>query len=130
MYLWGISNKKLQALTQEMHAIYGGMPRTEEERQESRRRVERTREQALRQARGYMKGGAVAAVIGGVITGVTYSLAEPGGTYILAYGALFGGILLFLIGLYLTSKVRTGDDATTSDASPEEPPAEGSEVDG
>mgnify|MGYP007059382643 CR=1 FL=1 len=40
--------------------------------------------------------GAIIALIGIVITGVTFALAEGGGTFVVAYGAIiFGGIQFF-----------------------------------
>ena len=39
-------------------------------------------------------------ILGTVVTGVTYQMAEPGGTFIVTSGVIFVGVLLLLKGLY------------------------------
>jgi len=46
-----------------------------------------------------MLRGIVLAVIGGIVTWITYSSAKPGGTYYVCSGLIFFGGLGFLIGL-------------------------------
>lgn len=43
--------------------------------------------------------GAICAVVGVVITAVTYEAASEGGTYVVAYGAMGTGAVLFVAGL-------------------------------
>lgn len=43
--------------------------------------------------------GAVCAAIGVVITGATYEAAADGGTYVVAYGAMGTGVVLFVAGV-------------------------------
>lgn len=54
-----------------------------------------------------MRRGVIVAFIGAGITLITYSAATGGGTYVIAGGAIFFGVLDFLVGLvgYLKQKV-------------------------
>ena len=51
--------------------------------------------------------GTVLALVGGGITGGTYLLAGPGGTYIVAWGIIIFGVVWFLIGLVKVAKPDT-----------------------
>jgi hypothetical protein len=52
-----------------------------------------------RRGRGLMIAGPIIFLIGVLITIVTYSLAPPGGTYLISFGPMIWGILWFIRGL-------------------------------
>ncbi|HEX7098030.1 MAG TPA: hypothetical protein VF377_02215 [Acidimicrobiia bacterium] len=51
-------------------------------------------------AKGEMLKGVLWLVGGAVVTGITYSAAEPGGTFFVFWGAMAYGAIRFLRGLY------------------------------
>ena len=55
-------------------------------------------------AKGEMLKGVLWLVGGAVVTGITYSAAEPGGTFFVFWGAMAYGAIRFLRGLYYATK--------------------------
>lgn len=57
-----------------------------------------------------MTYGAICAIVGLIITAVTYEAAGEGETYVVAYGAIASGVVLFVAGLFqrLTHKKSAG----------------------
>lgn len=51
-------------------------------------------------AKGEMLKGVLWLVGGAVVTGITYSAAEPGGTFFVFWGAMAYGAIRFLRGLF------------------------------
>ena len=69
------------------------------ELEKHRQKVEEERSASNRQAATSMWLGAAVFFIGLVVTVATLAMADvAGGTYIIAYGALLGGLALFLTG--------------------------------
>ncbi|MBO0828906.1 MAG: hypothetical protein J2P24_14125 [Streptosporangiales bacterium] len=61
-----------------------------------------------RRGKGMMIAGPIIFLVGVLITIVTYSLAPPGGTYLISFGPMIWGIIWFIRGLvtYNRSKPR------------------------
>lgn len=57
------------------------------------------REAKLRGARRYIWVGLALALGGAVVTVITYANATGGGTYVIAWGAIVGGVLMLIAGL-------------------------------
>lgn len=57
-------------------------------------------QEAKKMANGAMLQGIGWLVVGLIITGITYSAADEGGTYYVLWGAMIVGIYMFLRGLY------------------------------
>lgn len=67
--------------------------------------VERVEDKSA-EGRRNLKHGVIYMAIGVIVTVVTYDMAEPGGTYILAWGAMAGGLVLFIAGVFQLAKER------------------------
>lgn len=58
------------------------------------------------EGRRNLKHGVIYMAIGVIVTMVTYDMAVPGGTYIIAWGAMAGGLVLFIAGVFQLAKER------------------------
>ena len=67
-----------------------------------------------------MFGGLVLAAIGGVVTGASYQMTDPGGTYTVAWGLVAVGAWFFLRGVFraMRGKGSTGAAPAVPEATP------------
>lgn len=99
-------SKKNRQMLEAVQRELGGGPLGQEQDEELSRFREQSRAGAARSALIRMWIGLAVVLVGIVVTAVTFSAAEPGGTYFVAYGAILFGGLAFLQGLVEWRKKR------------------------
>jgi hypothetical protein len=116
---------------QALHGIYGGMALSEAEQQHMARAEDEVREAKLRRARRSIWIGALLAIGGLLLTVITYSSADAGDSYLIAWGPVVAGVATMIGGLWESRKHRKaaptpvleGPAVPTTPARPEPGPA-------